>query len=187
MIMTSRQTLSKSSVHSSIVYRRILANSLWPSDDIWRHKSESTLAQVMACCLTAPSHYLNQCWLIIRKARWYSSDGNSIRDNSAMNRWNLFQNYLSKSILKSPRGQCVKPAGMETFKYTWGCRDCNEYYQINCSVSPTHGTDYAETIYSTILLNTMCFCVSLPNLREMLPKWLWMLIKCQWRLIKIVM
>ena len=23
------------------------------------------LAQVMACCLTAPSHYLNQCWLII--------------------------------------------------------------------------------------------------------------------------
>ena len=29
---------------------------------VW-HRSESTLAQVMACCLTAPSHYLNQCWL----------------------------------------------------------------------------------------------------------------------------
>ena len=28
--------------------------------------SGSTLAQVVACCLTAPSHYLNQCWLIIR-------------------------------------------------------------------------------------------------------------------------
>ena len=26
-------------------------------------KSASTLAQVMACCLTAPSHYRNQCWL----------------------------------------------------------------------------------------------------------------------------
>ena len=25
----------------------------------------STLAQVMACCLMAPSHYLNRCWLII--------------------------------------------------------------------------------------------------------------------------
>ena len=25
--------------------------------------SGSTLVQVMACCLTAPSHYLNQCWL----------------------------------------------------------------------------------------------------------------------------
>ena len=42
-------------------------NSLRPSDAIWWHRSESTLAQVMACCLTAPSHYLNQCWLIISK------------------------------------------------------------------------------------------------------------------------
>ena len=31
-------------------------NTLWPSDDIWWQGSWSTLAQVMACCLTAPSH-----------------------------------------------------------------------------------------------------------------------------------
>ena len=39
---------------------------LWPSDTIWRQRSGSTLAQVMACCLTAPSHYLNQCcsWML---------------------------------------------------------------------------------------------------------------------------
>ena len=37
-------------------------NLSWPSDAIWRQRSGSTLAQVMACCLTAPSHYLNQCW-----------------------------------------------------------------------------------------------------------------------------
>ena len=35
-------------------------NSLWPSDTIWRQRSGSTLAQVMACWLTATSHYLNQ-------------------------------------------------------------------------------------------------------------------------------
>ena len=29
----------------------------------------STLAQVMACCLMAPSHYLNQCWLTISEVR----------------------------------------------------------------------------------------------------------------------
>ena len=29
-------------------------------------RSGWTLAQVMTCCLTAPSHYLHQCWLIIR-------------------------------------------------------------------------------------------------------------------------
>ena len=28
---------------------------------IRRQGTESTLAQVMSCCLTAPSHYLNQC------------------------------------------------------------------------------------------------------------------------------
>ena len=39
-------------------------NSLWHSDAIWQLRSGSTLAQLMVCCLTAPSHYLNQCWLI---------------------------------------------------------------------------------------------------------------------------
>ena len=39
----------------------VRVNSLWPSDAVWRQGSTSTLVQVMACCLTAPSHYLNQC------------------------------------------------------------------------------------------------------------------------------
>ena len=61
-------------------------NSLWPSDTIWWHRSGSTLAQVMACCLMALSmlsHYLNQYWLIIHKVYWHSSEGNFIRDTSA--------------------------------------------------------------------------------------------------------
>ena len=33
-------------------------NSLWPTDAIWWQGSRSTLVQVMACCLMAPSHYL---------------------------------------------------------------------------------------------------------------------------------
>ena len=37
----------------------ILFYSLRPSDTIWRHRSGSTLAQVKACCLPAPNHYLN--------------------------------------------------------------------------------------------------------------------------------
>ena len=42
-------------------------NSLWPSDAIWRQRSESTLIQVMVCCLAAPNHHLNQHWFIISK------------------------------------------------------------------------------------------------------------------------
>ena len=54
-------------------------NSLTPNDAIWRHKSGSTLAQVMACCLTAASHYLSQCWLIIKGVPWLSPESNFTR------------------------------------------------------------------------------------------------------------
>ena len=53
-----------------------LFSSLWPNDAIWWHRSGSPLAQVMACCLTAPSHYLNQCWLMISEVFWHSPDSN---------------------------------------------------------------------------------------------------------------
>ena len=52
------------------------------NDATWWHKSRSTLTQVMACCLTAPSHYLNQCWLIISEVQWHSSQGTFIIDTS---------------------------------------------------------------------------------------------------------
>ena len=35
----------------------------WHSSS-WCHKSGPILTQVMACCLTAPSHYLNQSWFL---------------------------------------------------------------------------------------------------------------------------
>ena len=31
------------------------------------HRTRSTVTQVMTCCLTAPSHYLDQYWLIIKE------------------------------------------------------------------------------------------------------------------------
>ena len=80
-------------------------NSQWPSDAIWCYRSGTTLAQVIACCLMAPSHYLNQCWLIMSKVRWHSSKGNFARDTSSINYQNHFENYFSKISPKSPRGQ----------------------------------------------------------------------------------
>ena len=39
---------------------------------MWWQRSGSTLAQVMACCLTAPIHYLNQCSsMIISEFQWH--------------------------------------------------------------------------------------------------------------------
>ena len=34
-----------------------------PVRPYWRYKTWSTLVQAMACWLTAPSHYMNWCWL----------------------------------------------------------------------------------------------------------------------------
>ena len=36
------------------------------------HISRSTLAPVRACCLMAPSHYLNHGWLVIKSVLWHS-------------------------------------------------------------------------------------------------------------------
>ena len=47
-----------------------------PYDAIRQHRSGSTLAQVMACCLMAPSHYLSRYWLIIIEVLWHSPLGN---------------------------------------------------------------------------------------------------------------
>ena len=64
--------------------------------DIWQHRSGSTLAQIMVCCLTALHHYLNQSWLFISKVQWHSCEGNFTRDISGINHINYLENDLFK-------------------------------------------------------------------------------------------
>ena len=113
-------------------------SSLWLNDAICRHKPGSTLAQVMAWRLTAPSHYMNQCWFII-----LSSSGIHLRAIS----WDVAQpliiaieNYLSKISFESPRSQWL------TMPFMWylggvikcfdllscrSCRNITSYGQIS--------------------------------------------------------
>ena len=76
------------------IYQLKCFNSLWPSHSIWRQGSRSTLVQVMACWLTAPSHYLNQCWLIISKVLWHSYQGIIIRRSEDTNHKNMIENCI---------------------------------------------------------------------------------------------
>ena len=69
---------------------------MWPSNVIWRQGSRSTLAQVMASCLMAPGHYLDQCWLIISEEM----------PPPAITKIRLKMTY--KIPFKFPRGQWVK-------------------------------------------------------------------------------
>ena len=60
-----------------------LVNSLWLSDAVRPHRSWSTLAQVMACCLMAISHYLNQCWLLTSEVLLHSSESDFMANAQA--------------------------------------------------------------------------------------------------------
>ena len=84
---------------------KVPVKSLWPCDAIWRHRSGSTLAQVMACCLTAPSHYLNQCWPLISEVLWCSPESNFTMSAQATILHN--ENYTFIISVTSPRGQWV--------------------------------------------------------------------------------
>ena len=59
-------------------------NYIWPGtagvnlgcDAMWWHRTGSTLAQAMACCLMAPSHWLNRCWFFVSEVQWHSPESN---------------------------------------------------------------------------------------------------------------
>ena len=121
-------------------------NSLAPNDAIWRQRSSSTLAQVMACCLTAPSHYLNQSWLINTKILRHSSEGIIMKRMEDTYKQNKNEIWIFKFASRSPRDQwnnwwynhnkTKHKRGACFMKYTvlsplvWSpltCNPCNEY------------------------------------------------------------
>ena len=55
--------------------------------------SLSTLYQAMACCLTAPSHYLSQCRLLINKTPSNIPQWNSIQNSEVFIQENIFANW----------------------------------------------------------------------------------------------
>ena len=65
---------------------------------IWRHRSGSTLAQVMYWC-----HYLNQCWLLISEVLWHSSERNSTARAQAIILHNELESYILKITVISLR------------------------------------------------------------------------------------
>ena len=90
---------------SSFLY----VESLWPSDAMWRHGSRSILAQLMAWCLTTPSHYLNQCWLITSEVLRHSHEIDITGNAQDSHLCYEFENYyfFFKITASSPRGQWV--------------------------------------------------------------------------------
>ena len=72
------------------------------------HRIESSLAQIMACRYSTPSHYLNQCWDIVnwtlRNKRLWNFDQNKkiIQENAS-------ENIVCEKVIILSRGRWVKP------------------------------------------------------------------------------
>ena len=71
LFFDSRKCVWKCRLRNGVPFVLASMCSLCPRDTIWRYRTCPALVQVMACCLTAPRHYLNQCWLITNKVSWY--------------------------------------------------------------------------------------------------------------------
>ena len=80
---------------------KLLFNSLWSSNTIWRYRLRLTLTQVMACCLRALSHYLNQCRLLS------INENNLIASAQATILYDEFENYTFKINATPHKGQWV--------------------------------------------------------------------------------
>ena len=121
------------SVLPNISLKCRIVNSLRPSDAIWRQWSWTTLAQVMACCLTAPSHYLNQCWLITRGVLWHTSESSFAGIAQGIDSGYEFEKDILKNIFKSPRGQWVKCILHCVATKTWFTAGFSEYIHNVCN------------------------------------------------------
>ena len=66
---------------------------------------QMSLAQVLACCLIAPSHCLMQCRLIISELMWHSPEDSFIGYDRDIIFWNAIPFELKTYL--APRGQWV--------------------------------------------------------------------------------
>ena len=74
---------------------------------IWWHSTGPALVQVMVCCLTAPSHYLNLYWFMFKVMLWNSPESNFTSSARASALYYEFEKYAFKITAASPRGQWV--------------------------------------------------------------------------------
>ena len=130
-------------------YNKIVCifNLLWRSDIIWWHRSGSALVQVMACCLKAPSHYPDQCWLIINEACWHLADGNFTETVLEITHKKVSGNDLFENTAPSPRDLWVEGA----YCRWWDITKINRTFGQNCTPPVQYKSITWPAIYTICL------------------------------------
>ena len=134
--------------------------SVWLNGNIWRHRSWWTLAQIVACCLTALSHYLNQYWLIIAKVQCHRSESNPQTPIIIINFeiTHLKFHYNLPELMSKDQWRIIVSAmrlwiGLESVKCS------NEIYGSMCKIfARSHYCvllDYQEQVFSWTNVNSV--------------------------------
>ena len=116
----------------------------------------------MACCLTAPSHYLNQCWIIITGVHRDSSQSNFTIDTSAISQLTAsdvihlcFREFLVSKAMKAHGFKyisIIRVSDFQLFSSIYGCHICMMQCQgisaqvisTNCSLNKHFNTLYTS-------------------------------------------
>ena len=122
----------------------------------------------MACCLMAPSHYLNLCWLIISELWRQSPKGNFTGESLTINYQHLLEHHISKFNFNLPGANNVTEHMRNMslfFQLIVAC--CNVYPSIK--VCAPKGPIYCDVLWHSTKLSfagmfsksiTMCLHIS---------------------------
>ena len=130
-----------------------------PTDVIWWYRFGSTLAQVMACCLTAPSHYLNGSRLIITQVLWHSTESNFTVSAPATILYNELENYTFK---------------ISAIQYI--PRNMHTVFALLCFVVVIHWLIFP---YPSGLLHWHCGNLTIAPVPAKQPWWIWINTSCE--------
>ena len=157
-------------------------NSLWPGDAICWPRSQSTLAQVMACCLTASSHYLNQCWLIINEVQWHAPESNFTGSACEFILQHELENYTFKIIAIFPGAMSLSTSvyleSICCLQYLVETVKLQQVEESRYSNIPEKGRLRDDVITWEIFSALLAFCQGNPPVPSQMARKLWCFLWC---------
>ena len=120
----------------------------------------------MDSCLTAPSHCLRLCWLIISKVPWHASQGIIIKISEGSNQYNKIRNCILNSHPDLPRANNneLTPGGWFNIKTSY------QYRKSHCGdktiLRPSYlhnGISYTGKMLSLYWTRTLLFLTTLAS------------------------
>ena len=131
-------------------------NSLWPGDAIWQHTSGSTLAQIMACCLMASSHYLNQCWLINKGPADLSPEINFPRSAHELNGQHVFKRLHFWNYYHISQGPMSSTTDLQLTNWqsdkSWWESYPNKKWRVHIQHKITHMSTHEKIMFSSSVI-----------------------------------